>query len=122
MSVRHAPQYQQGRPGQPTDDDSDVEEENIANEYREQVDYEDGDDYGLDRTTSMGASTQDLQQQLIAAAQQLEYGASLEVKIASYDQYCNLFHYILNSEGPVDVDPPSVRANICHSGSISGLT
>lgn len=56
----------------------------------------------------MGAGV-DLREQLIAAAQPLEYGASLDVKVQSYDSYCNLFHFILNSDGPVDVEVPSVR-------------
>jgi translation initiation factor 3 subunit L len=111
MSVRQAPQFQQGAPQQPIDDDSDVEEEALADDYREQVGFEDGEDYDLDRTVSMAASTQDLHAQLVAAAQQLEYGASLEVKIASYDQYCNLFHFILNSDGPVDIEVPSVSGD-----------
>ncbi|KAK3703127.1 hypothetical protein LTR37_014604, partial [Vermiconidia calcicola] len=100
MSVRQAPGYQQGAPERTMDEDSDVEEEALANDYREQVGYEDGDGYDLDRSGSLGGSTQDLQAQLMAAAQPLEYQASLEVKIASYDSYCNLFHFILNSEGP----------------------
>ena len=108
MSVRQAPSYQQGVPERPIDDDSDVEEEALANDYREQVGYEDGADYDLDRTTSMGAGPQDLHAQLVAAAQPLEYGASIETKISSYDSYCNLFHFILNSDGPVDIEVPSV--------------
>ena len=109
MSVRQAPTYQQGAPERPLDDDSDVEEEALANDYREQVGYEDGEDYGLDRSVSLGGAPQDLQAQLMAAAQPLEYQASIEVKIQSYDSYCNLFHFILNSDGPVDIDVPSVR-------------
>lgn len=108
MSVRQAPTYQQGAPERTLNDDSDVEEEALANEYREQVIYDDGEDYDLDRSMSMGGAPQDLQAQLQAAATPLEYGAQLEVKIQSYDNYCNLFHYILNSEGPVDVEMPSV--------------
>ena len=108
MSVRQAPSYQQSAPERPLEDDSDVEEEALANDYREQVDYEDGEDYDLDRSVSMGGGPQDLQAQLVAAAQPLEYGASIEVKIQSYDSYCALFHYILNSEGPVDIEVPSV--------------
>ena len=108
MSVRQAPGYQQGAPERPIDDDSDVEEEALANDYREQVGYEDGEDYDLDRSASMGGTQQDLQGQLVSAAQPLEYGASLDVKIQSYDSYCNLFHFILNSEGPVDIEVPSV--------------
>lgn len=108
MSVRQAPTYQQNAPERPLDDDSDVEEEALANDYRQQVGYEDGEDYGLDRTSSLGGGPQDLHAQLQAAAQPLEYGATIDTKIQSYDQYCNLFHYILNSEGPVDVEAPSV--------------
>ena len=110
MALRQGAQFQQGATQPPIDDDSDVEEEALANDYREQVGYEDGEDYDLDRSASLGGSMQDLHAQLVAAAQQLEYGASLEVKIASYDQYCNLFHFILNSDGPVDVEVPSVSA------------
>lgn len=100
--------YQQGAPERVVDDDSDVEEEALANDYREQVQYEDDVyDDDLERVPSGGAP--DIQAQLQAAAQPLEYGASLEAKIASYDSYCNLFHYILNSDGPVDLETPSVR-------------
>lgn len=95
-------------------DESDVEEEALVNDYREQVNFEDGMS-DLDRTTSLGGSqTQDLQAQLTAAATPLEYQATLETKFASYDNYCSLFHYILNSEGPVDLEVPSVGAPPCH--------
>ena len=102
MASRYAPERANG-------DDSDVEEEALANDYREQVDY-DGEDYGLDRQMSLGGGPQDLHAQLVAAAQPLEYQATLETKIQSYDSYCNLFHFILNSEGPVDIEVPSVSA------------
>jgi len=108
MSVRQAPLHQQGPPERAAADDSDAEEEALANDYKEQVQYEDGFDDELDRINSNGGP-QDLQAQLVAAAQPLEYGASLDLKISSYDSYCNLFHFILNSEGPVDIDVPSVR-------------
>lgn len=109
MSVRQAPAYQQGQPQRDIDDDSDVEEEALANEYKEQVNYGDDDEYDLERTQSFGGGgAQDLQAQLQAAATPLEYGASTELKIQSYDSYCNLFHFILNSEGPVDIEVPSV--------------
>lgn len=89
-------------------DESDVEEEALVNDYREQVHFEDGMSE-LDRTTSAGGpQAQDLQAQLAAAATPLEFQASLETKIASYDNYCTLFHYILNSDGPVDLEVPSV--------------
>ena len=51
---------------------------------------------------------EDLQAQLAAAATPLEYQATLETKFASYDNYCSLFHYILNSDGPVELEVPSV--------------
>ena len=91
------------------DDVSDQEEEAMANEYREQVQYGDDDMLELDRTNSMGGGMPDMQAQLLAAATPLEYQATLETKVTSYDNYCNLFHYILNSDGPVDLEPPSVR-------------
>jgi translation initiation factor 3 subunit L len=90
-------------------DESDVEEEALVNDYREQVNFDDAMSE-LDRTTSLGAAsqTQDLQAQLAAAATPLEYQATLETKFASYDNYCSLFHYILNSDGPVELEVPSV--------------
>lgn len=87
-------------------DDSDAEEEALANDYQQQVQYDDGYNDDMDNS---GPGVQDLQSQLIAAAQPLEYGASLESKIQSYDSYCRLFHYVLNSDGPVDLEVPSVR-------------
>jgi translation initiation factor 3 subunit L len=87
-------------------DESDVEEEAMANDYREQVQYDGMDD--LDRMPSI-ANNQDIHAQLAAAATPLEFQATLETKFASYDNYCNLFHYILNSEGPVDLEVPNVR-------------
>ena len=80
----------------------------MANDYREQVQYGDDDMLELDRTNSMGGGMPDMQAQLLAAATPLEYQATLETKFISYDNYCNLFHYILNSDGPVDLEPPSV--------------
>jgi len=49
----------------------------------------------------------DLQTRLQAAATPLEYQAPLEARYASYDNYCSLFHYILNSNGPVELDLPT---------------
>lgn len=90
-------------------DESDQEEDALVNDYQEQVQFDDGMG-DLDRTPSMGGGGQlhDMQAQLAAAATPLEYQATLETKFASYDSYCNLFHYILNSEGPVDLEVPSV--------------
>ena len=107
MSLRdRAPQYPNGEAGRAPADDSDLEEEALANDYREQVQYDGMED--LDRIPSMGGS-QDIHAQLQAAATPLEFQATLETKFASYDNYCNLFHYILNSDGPVDLEVPNVR-------------
>jgi translation initiation factor 3 subunit L len=99
--------YEDRANARPNLDESDVEEETMVNDYREQVNYDDGMSE-LDRTTSQGGAGQDLQAQLAAAATPLEYQATLETKFASYDNYCSLFHYILNSDGPVDLEAPSV--------------
>lgn len=108
MSVRQAPTHQQSAPTRAPDDDSDVEEEVLANEYQQQVEYNGGEDYDLDRSASMDQGPADIQGQLQAAATPLEFQATIETKISSYDSYCNLFHFILNSEGPVDIEVPSV--------------
>ena len=106
MPARVAQPSYAGAGQRPANEDSDAGEETLANDFREQVGYQDGDDYDLERTSSMGGP-QDLHAQLVAASQPLERGSSLETKIQSYDSYCNLFHFILNSEGPVDIDVPS---------------
>lgn len=92
---------------------SDDEEETPVDDYKEQVHYDDGMN-SMDQTTSMatGNLEQDMQAQLAAAATPLEYQATLETKFASYDNYCSLFHYILNSPGPVPLEVPSVRKPI----------
>lgn len=93
-------------------DESDQEEDAMAGDYKEQVQFDDGMSE-LDRTGSGGiGGPQDMQAQLTAAATPLEYGAPLDTKFASYDNYCNLFHYILNSEGPVDLEVPTVSYSL----------
>lgn len=91
------------------DDDSDVEEEALVNEYKEQVhgQYEDIEMDPDQLAQMMNTQPDDIQAKLIAAAQPLDFSAPLEAKFSSYDAYCGLFHYILNSEGPVDLEPPS---------------
>ena len=108
MALRErVPPYQHGDMSmQVPADESDAEEEALVNDYREQVQYDGLDD--LERVPSLGGA-QDIHAQLQAAATPLEYQATLETKFASYDNYCNLFHYILNSDGPVDLEVPSVR-------------
>jgi translation initiation factor 3 subunit L len=85
-------------------------DESLVNDYKEQIQYEDGLGEELERVSSMtmAQQTDDIQSRLVAAAQPLDFSAPLEVKFQSYDAYCNLFHFILNSEGPVDLEPPSV--------------
>ena len=98
-----------GAPARIIDDDSDVEEEALAADYREQVQYEGMEELEQVNSMSMAQQTDDIQSRLAAAAQPLDFSAPLEVKFASYDNYCSLFHFILNSDGPVDLEPPSVR-------------
>ncbi|KAI9885173.1 MAG: hypothetical protein M1823_003060, partial [Watsoniomyces obsoletus] len=102
--------YQGGAaPARPDNDDMDDEEEALVNDYREQVQFDDGT-ADLNRSNSIGQvpPTEDIQSRLQAAATPLEYQASLETKFASYDNYCSLFHFILNNEaGPVDLEVPS---------------
>ncbi|KAK7711057.1 hypothetical protein SLS64_005435 [Diaporthe eres] len=88
-------------------DDSDVEEEALVADYQEQVQYEDGAELSQVNSLTMAQQTDDIQSRLAAAAQPLDFAAPLEVKFQSYDSYCSLFHFILNSEGPVDLEPPS---------------
>ena len=106
-------------PRESINDESDQEEETMVEDYKEQAGaFDDGMDE-LDRTISYGTGVgggggpQDMQAQLAAAATPLEYQATLETKFASYDNYCNLFHYILNSEGPVDLEVPTVKLFPC---------
>ena len=98
-------------PARAIDDDSDVEEEALAADYREQIQYEGLDELEQTNSMSKAQQTDDIQSRLAAAAQPLEFSAPLEVKFASYDNYCSLFHFILNSDGPVDLEPPSVRSS-----------
>ncbi|TKA67322.1 Eukaryotic translation initiation factor 3 subunit L [Cryomyces minteri] len=89
----------------PLDDESDAEEEIMAQDFQEQVQYEDGMDDGAN---GFMGGPQDVQAQLAALAIPLDFQATLETKMISYDNYCSVFHYILNSEGPVDLEAPSV--------------
>jgi len=100
--------YQNGMaPARALDDDSDVEEEALVADYKEQVQYSEGGLEELDPAT-LAQQADEIQSRLVQAAQPLDFQATLETKFQSYDNYCALFHYILNSEGPVDLEPPSV--------------
>lgn len=110
MSLSQREPYTSADRSKVTENESDKEEEAMVEDYKEQVHFDDGMSE-LARTGSYGGQTggaQDMQAQLAAAATPLEYGAALDTKFASYDNYCNLFHYILNSEGPVDLEVPTV--------------
>lgn len=115
MALYQRAPYQTADRQKVIEDESDQEEDTLVNDYQEQVHFDDGLSE-LDRSTSMGGGgggggggqLQDMQAQLAAAATPLEYQATLETKFTSYDNYCNLFHYILNSDGPVDLEVPSV--------------
>ena len=115
MSLAQRLPYQNGAASIRADNDtSEDEEEAMVNDYREQVQFDDGAN-DLNRTNSMGQvpPTEDIQSRLLAAATPLEYQANLETKFGSYDNYCMLFHFILNNEaGPVDLELPSVCWNI----------
>lgn len=102
--------YQNGAPPARVLDDSDVEEEALVADYQEQVQYEDGLELEQVNSLTMAQQTDDIQGRLAAAAQPLDFSAPLDVKFQSYDAYCSLFHFILNSEGPVDLEPPSVSS------------
>lgn len=95
-------------PQKVVDNESDQEEEALVGDYKEQVHFDDGMSEADRAPFGGGGPAQDMQAQLTAAATPLEYQATLETKFASYDNYCNLFHYILNSEGPVGLEVPTV--------------
>lgn len=97
-----------GAPARTIDNDSDVEEEVLVAEYKEHVQYEDGEELSQTNSLTMAQQPDDIQARLAQAAQPLDFSAPLDVKFQSYDSYCSLFHFILNSEGPVDLEPPSV--------------
>lgn len=93
----------------PHDDDSD--DEALASTLVEAIHHnDDDDDYEGDAGSTSGfqVTGDDLQQRLTAAAQPLEFQAGLPERFASYDKYCSLFHFILNSDGPVDLEVPTV--------------
>jgi hypothetical protein len=127
MALQNRQAFQTADAQKVMQDESDAEEEALVNDYQEQVHFDDGMDT-LDRTNSYGGSGgqfQDMQGQLAAAATPLEYQATIDTKITSYDNYCNLFHYILNSEGPVDLEVPSVSFStlivLASSGYLASL-
>ncbi|MCJ1306809.1 hypothetical protein MMC25_000452 [Agyrium rufum] len=93
----------------PLDEDiSDQEEEAMVNDYKEQVQFDgEGDPERMMSGGGGGGGMQDMHALLLSASQPLEYQATLETKFISYDNYCNMFHFILNSDGPIDIDVPT---------------
>ncbi|KAL5615075.1 hypothetical protein BROUX41_005135 [Berkeleyomyces rouxiae] len=83
------------------DGDSDIEEDALVEQIHHQ--HDDDEEQDLDE----GLQPDDIQARVLAAAQPLDVSAPLDVKFQSYDSYCSLFHFILNSDGPVDVEAPS---------------
>lgn len=108
MALYQRPGFQTADAQRVAEDVSDQEDEALVSNYKEQVHFEDGTND--DHNSGMGGGQlQDMQAQAQAAATPLEYQATMETKFASYDNYCHLFHQILNSEGPIDLEVPSVR-------------
>lgn len=87
-------------------------EDDLDDEF---LDDPEGQDASLAAAQALSMqNTQDnLQARLQAAAQPLDFSAPLEVRFASYDNYCSLFHFILNSEGPVELELPTVSVFFC---------
>jgi len=89
-------------------EDSDTDDEVLASTLVEAL-RDDGD---FDDMESAGGSLQisgeNIQQRLAAAATPLDFQAPLQNRFDSYDNYCTLFHFILNSDGPVDLELPTV--------------
>ena len=102
--------FQNGAPVAQTAVD-DVDEEALLNDYQQQLrSMEEMQHQERSNGTSHAPPSDDIHARLLEAAVPLGYEASLETKFTSYDNYCALFHFILNSEaGPVDLEPPSVR-------------
>jgi translation initiation factor 3 subunit L len=118
MSLEAAvPAYQRASMGRAPEEDSDAEEDALVNDYKEQVQYDTSMD-DMSHVGSLGGSGNvDIAGQLQQAATPLDYQATLETKLHSYDNYCSLFHFILNSEGPVDLEVPTVsrQHSNCHA-------
>ncbi|KAF2665607.1 putative eukaryotic translation initiation factor 3 subunit EifCl [Microthyrium microscopicum] len=108
MSLQAIPGYQQNGAARAVAEDSDADEDVLADDYREAVQYEQDDQNDLHRAPSGGPQAiQDLSAQLAAAAAPLEFQATLETRFASYDAFCGMFHQLLNSAQPLDIEAPS---------------
>jgi translation initiation factor 3 subunit L len=90
-------------------DESDSDDEVLASTLVEAM-HEDDDLYDDAASGGFQVTGDDIQARITAAVTPLEFTAPLPVRIASYDNFCTLFHFILNSDGPVDLDLPTVSA------------
>lgn len=97
------------RPVRNHHEDDDTDDEVLASTLAEAMNNDEGDYDEGEGDVGFQVSGDDLQQRLTAAAMPLEYQAGLPARFVSYDNYCSLFHFILNSDGPVDFEMPSVR-------------
>lgn len=87
--------------------DSDSDDEVLASTMAQAMQDEHDDEYDENALGGYQVTGDDLQARLAAAATPLEYQAGLPARFASYDNYCSLFHFILNSDGPVDLELPT---------------
>jgi translation initiation factor 3 subunit L len=90
------------------DHDDDSDDEGLATTLIETMQEDEADYDDVGSTAGFQVTGDDLQARLAAAATPLEFQAALPARFASYDNYCSLFHFILNSEGPVDLELPTV--------------
>lgn len=97
-----------GGNSRPLHDDDDTDEEALALTLVDALQDNEVYDDTEPRTGGVQISGDDIQQRLASAAQPLEFQATLGARFASYDNYCSLFHFILNSDGPVDLELPTV--------------
>lgn len=101
-----------GGNSRPLHDDDDTEEEALILALTETQTDDDVYDDIEPRASNVQISGDDIQQRLASAAQPLEFQATLGARFASYDNYCSLFHFILNSDGPVDLELPTVSGTL----------
>ncbi|KAA8898947.1 translation initiation factor 3 complex subunit L [Sphaerosporella brunnea] len=87
------------------EDDSD--DEVLATTLVEAMQEDEGDYDDVSVSGGIQVTGDDLQARLAAAATPLEFQAGLPARFQSYDNYCSLFHFILNSDGPVDLELPT---------------
>lgn len=97
-----------GGNSRPIHDDDDSEDEALASALAGALQDDEVYDDLESRAGTATISGDDIQQRLATAAQPLEFQATLGARFASYDNYCSLFHFILNSDGPVDLELPTV--------------